>query len=240
MVKVFVDIGSHIGESIVEILKPKYDFDRVICIEPSSYAFAKLSAYRDTRLELHNWGAWDANVVGTLFSAGAVGGSLFDDKPQHWNREESVELRDIKEFFDENFSFENQIFLKLNVEGAEYSILNRLFEREQLNWKIEHLLLSLDMPKVPRLRDKVDNVTKTLQRSGVRYEYRKASDPSESIAIWLKDKTVIYKCSPQKWVSYFFKLPLYTQARFVFRRVIPKKLWLLLAIKFGPNRLKKF
>lgn len=240
MSTVFVDIGSHFGESIVEVLKPSYSFDRIICLEPSSYAFAKLNAFKDARLEMHNWGAWEANVSGKLFSAGAVGGSLFDDKPQHWIREEIVELRDIREFFDVNFGSADQIYLKLNVEGAEMSILKKLFEKNSINWKVDFLLVSIDMHKVPSLKNRVDEVTKILKKSGVKYEFRKAADPKESIKIWLQDKPIHRKSSLGKWGFYYYNLPIFIIVRLVFRRMLPKKLWLFLALRFGPNRLKKF
>jgi len=35
MKKVFLDIGAHLGETLSEIRKEQYGFDRIVCFEPS-------------------------------------------------------------------------------------------------------------------------------------------------------------------------------------------------------------
>ena len=37
MRNIFLDIGSHRGESLEEVLRPIYDIDEVVAIEPSSF-----------------------------------------------------------------------------------------------------------------------------------------------------------------------------------------------------------
>ena len=45
--RIFLDIGAHTGETLNEVLKEKYAFDRVICFEPSNICMPSLKKYAD-------------------------------------------------------------------------------------------------------------------------------------------------------------------------------------------------
>jgi FkbM family methyltransferase len=236
MGKVFVDIGAHFGEGLVEALKPHFDFNKVICIEPSSYACERLRRFGDSRIEIFNWAAWDKPGKSKLFSAGSVGGSLFEDKPQHWNTEEEVELRDILQFFDNSFDNKDEIFLKINAEGSEYVILKRLFANRFSNWKVNSILLSIDLPKIPQLQSKTGELINFLEFSRQRYHFRSHADPSTAINRWLKNEVTTKSVNLFDWYRYFDSLPIFYVVRNLIRPLVPKRLWLSLALSFGPNR----
>ena len=48
MNNIFIDVGAHIGESLEEALRPIYDLNEVIAIEPSSFGYKKLIKFRDS------------------------------------------------------------------------------------------------------------------------------------------------------------------------------------------------
>ena len=51
--KIFIDIGSHVGETLVEAAKEKYAFDKIVCFEPSMFCMDDLKKFSDkTGIEL--------------------------------------------------------------------------------------------------------------------------------------------------------------------------------------------
>ena len=50
MIKILVDVGAHNGETLRVALDPKWGFDRIYSIEPSSACQATLNGFRDRRL----------------------------------------------------------------------------------------------------------------------------------------------------------------------------------------------
>ena len=238
IIRVFVDIGAHFGECLVEVLKPTYHFDKIICIEPSSVAFDRLLRFHDTRIVLGNFGAWNEPGETILYSTGAVGASLYSDKPQIGNLSEKIELRDIKRFLDTQLSQEDQVFCKLNAEGSEYEILKRIFESSINAWKIESILLSLDMSKVPSLRTREEDFLKFLYKRNVNFSLRRKSDPAEAIQDWLESQNVQENTSIREWIKYFFSVPIWLHVRKVTRNFIPRNIWIFLALRFGPNRIR--
>lgn len=57
--KIFLDVGSHNGETINAALDPKYGFNRVICFEPAEQCWAKLSRFHDPRVIIQKFGLWN-------------------------------------------------------------------------------------------------------------------------------------------------------------------------------------
>ena len=45
--KIFLDIGSHIGQTLHEVTKEKYAFDKIVCFEPSSFCLDKLKKFAE-------------------------------------------------------------------------------------------------------------------------------------------------------------------------------------------------
>ena len=40
--KIFLDIGSHVGQTLLEVTKEKYAFDKIVCFEPSRVCLKEL------------------------------------------------------------------------------------------------------------------------------------------------------------------------------------------------------
>ena len=52
--KIFIDIGSHVGETLVEAAKEKYAFDKIVCFEPSMFCMDDLKKFSDTEIIVEN------------------------------------------------------------------------------------------------------------------------------------------------------------------------------------------
>jgi FkbM family methyltransferase len=237
--KVFVDIGSHFGETLVEVLKPKYGFEKILCVEPSQLALSKLRKFRDSRIQIYGWGAWDREGSAVLYSAGAVGGSVYSDKPRYGKRQEIISLRDIKELLDAHLNINDYVYMKINAEGSEFVILNRILKEPSVNWRIQSILLSLDLVKIPSLRHHEKEILQLIENSEVKIATRKDPDPARAVRIWLKGEGAHTNyLNVNAFAKYLIAVPIYFHLRLVLKSFVPKKLWLKFAQKLGPNRVR--
>ena len=139
--KIFLDIGSHIGETLYEVTKEKYAFDKIVCFEPSSFCLdeLKIFAAEDDRIIICEFGLSNRNQDVELFLPGTEAGSIYQDgDPSLVKKEvasvemteevETIKLRDAKEWFDNNTSADDYIVVKTNCEGSEVDILDSLLD----------------------------------------------------------------------------------------------------------------
>ena len=211
-----------------------------MCVEPSALALAKLRKFRDSRIQIYGWGAWDRDDSAVLYSAGAVGGSVYSDKPRYGQRQEIISLRDIKELLDAQLSSNDNVYMKINAEGAEFVILNRILKKKSsTNWHIQSMLLSLDLVKIPSLKHHEIKILKLIENTEVKIATRQDADPAQAVRIWLKSEgTYASNLSINAFAKYLIAVPIWFHLRLVLKSFIPKKLWLTFAQLLGPNRVR--
>jgi FkbM family methyltransferase len=137
--KIFLDVGSHKGETLHEVTKEKYAFDKIVCFEPSSFCLDKLKRFaaEDDRIIICEFGLSNRDQEVELFLPGTLAGSIYKDgNPSLGKKEveseeiteevETIKLRDAKEWFDNNTSADDYIVVKTNCEGSEVDILDSL------------------------------------------------------------------------------------------------------------------
>ncbi|SVD39069.1 uncharacterized protein METZ01_LOCUS391923, partial [marine metagenome] len=113
--KIFLDIGSHIGETLPEVTKKKYAFDKIVCFEPSSYCLDELKRFaaEDDRIIICEFGLSNRNQEVELFLPGTEAGSIYKDENPSLNshevaneaitkEREIIKLREAKEWFKKN------------------------------------------------------------------------------------------------------------------------------------------
>ena len=122
--RVFLDIGAHEGETVAEVVKKKYAFDRIVCFEPSIACQPKLLDIADSRVELCHYGLAGANGTAELHHAGTEAGSIYGDG----GASEKITLIDAARWFSENLTGNEFLVVKTNCEGAEVDIINRLLD----------------------------------------------------------------------------------------------------------------
>ena len=139
--KIFVDIGSHIGETLLEVTKKKYAFDKIFCFEPSVYCIDELSKFaeQDNRIIICDFGLSNKNQDAELFQPGSLGGTIVKGQTHDLGKEhdvtfrddrkvEKIKLRDSNEWFLENINPDDYIVVKTNCEGSEVDILDSLID----------------------------------------------------------------------------------------------------------------
>lgn len=135
MRKVFIDGGANNGSSINlfrEKLDPKGEFE-IFSFEPNP-KFAKNLSKKGVNFS--NKALWIYDGETNFFIKGDLGSTLFKDKTTGGKITKTLTVKciDLSKFIQDNFTSDDYIILKLDVEGAEFDILDRLIEDKTINW----------------------------------------------------------------------------------------------------------
>ncbi len=154
---IFIDCGSNLGqgyENLTQALELKND--EVHMFEPSKYCYEKLvekySSYPN--IHLNQKAVWNKNETRILniefcpIENGYYGGAtnilmenfkilerdkeLMDEWPPKVSDE--VECIDLSEFILKNIDTHQKIILKIDIEGAEYEVLDKMIDDDTLRY----------------------------------------------------------------------------------------------------------
>lgn len=134
--KLFIDCGAHCGESILEAKKRFGENTKIVSFEANKDLSTKLSEYfqDDPNVTIQNKIVWINNnytkfYLSTAFSDGS---SIYREKISGGiskNVYQEVQCIDIIKYIDDIDQSKWDIILKLDVEGAEYEILNQMIKK---------------------------------------------------------------------------------------------------------------
>jgi len=141
--KVLIDCGSNLGQGY-EDLKQKLGITpewSIFMFEPNPNCFEKLiSKYRDKNFTIFNKAVHASNKNVNLFipknDEYSVSSTVYDDfhnskYNQVWDNYIEVESSDIIDLI-ESIDYGSDIFLKLDIEGSEYDLLEKLISMNVL------------------------------------------------------------------------------------------------------------
>ncbi len=162
-----IDLGSNIGLSIL-YFKKLYPNSEIIGFEPDPQIFkileSNLEQFQIKEFSLYNAAAWISDGELTFYSEGALSGSVNKIKESN---EIKVKAIDIKKIIGER-----QVdFLKIDIEGAEYEILNHLKDSlKQVN------LLFVEYHHITSKAQELHLLLDILDKSGFSYHIKQTSD----------------------------------------------------------------
>jgi FkbM family methyltransferase len=141
--KVLIDCGSNLGQGY-EDLKQKLKITsewKVFMFEPNPNCFEKLiSTYQDKNFTIFNKAVHSSNKNVKLFIPKnddySVSSTIYNDfhnskYNQVWDNYIEVESSDLIELIN-SIDSEDDIFLKLDIEGSEYDLLEKLINENLL------------------------------------------------------------------------------------------------------------
>jgi FkbM family methyltransferase len=150
---VFIDVGGHVGQTLAEVTKPLYRFDRIFCFEPMPNEFASLTAKfgDDKRVTLINAGLAERTGERPIFGSNRdMGASLFQTKRDL--DDPSVvtvcSFIHVSDFFRDAITRLDLVVMKLNCEGSECIIMNDLIDSGEV-WKLANVMIDFDVRKIP-------------------------------------------------------------------------------------------
>lgn len=118
--KMLIDVGAYIGE-FSEAFLFNYPDAKIIAFEPNPENYNKLT--KMPNVQAYSFGLWDKNTKKTYYlnkDKNADDQNSFL-KPKKYNPEK-MEI-ELKRFDSLNIAIEQPCFLKIDVEGAEYQVL---------------------------------------------------------------------------------------------------------------------
>jgi FkbM family methyltransferase len=165
--KVFLDVGAHLGESLHAVRDPKYGFDRIYCFEPAPSCWPALERVGDRRVAVCRFGLWNRTDEQPLYDAGGIGASLYADKFRTAPPSaESARFVRAADWFRENLGADDELFLKLNCEGAEADIVEDLLDSGELA-RVRSVMIDPDVRKIPSQAHREQELRERLRASGL-------------------------------------------------------------------------
>jgi FkbM family methyltransferase len=177
MRKIFLDIGTHNGQTLV-IAKNKYpDFDLFVGVEPveslCQKAIGKVGEL-DGNFKIFNRALdYQSEPMREIIfyeevnGNNKLGSSILKDKRMKKQKEIKVKCQDIRDFFEElNITNEDYIIMKIDVEGKEYDILHGMIKHELINM-VDELYIEWHWHKVESITEERHlNIVRSLNELG--------------------------------------------------------------------------
>ena len=132
--KTFIDLGVFTGDTVSIVLEKYPDLDQIHAFEPDPQNYAELQAKHGggKRVSIYNAAATAEVGEANLYQGveyGKLGGSLLESKSNiDTSSSTTVQCMDFSEFLREHFSPEDHVILKIDIEGGEYELLEKLLE----------------------------------------------------------------------------------------------------------------
>ena len=233
--KIFIDVGSHFGESLEEALRPIYDFDLVLAVEPSTYCHTKLHKFKDNRIKFFQFAVTGNNGEANLFGSGSIGASLYPDKKNNGKEIENVKTMKFSDFINANTKIEDEIYIKINIEGSEITLLEEI---RTITRNIPSILLSVDIGKIPSLMKHYSQFYESMNDYPFPIHIRNHKDNQIAINKWLVNTDILISLKGIAKVKDYTRLylPFHRNLLRLAKPFVPKTLWLRIALRFGPNR----
>lgn len=141
MRKIFLDCGSNRGQSIVTA-KKQFGYDiEIYSFEAVPVLYDKLISKwnNDPNVHLYNNAVWNKEDIVKIYisSEWSDASTLFIEKADRKiNKDLYSEVKsiDLAEFIKNNFTYDDYIILKLDIEGAEYDVLHHLIQTNMINY----------------------------------------------------------------------------------------------------------
>lgn len=130
--KIFIDLGAFTGDSLERALLRYKGYDRFYAFEPlgNNFELLKRRFSKTNNIVLINAAAYINTGESKLYLGrewGDLGGSLCKNKMTCFkDRFEEVKTLDFSEFIMSNFKHRDKIILKIDIEGTEYELLDKM------------------------------------------------------------------------------------------------------------------
>ena len=181
MKKIILDCGSHLGESV---RKFKGIFSEDECefymFEPNTYLYDIFNSNPEfNNCKKYNKAISDKNGIVKLWGCtnnkNSVGSTLEKSKA-NWDQIKEndyieIESIDLSDFISKNFSKDDYIILKLDIEGAEYDTLDKLFETNIIHYINEFYCEFHTQWLSPEFSQRENNIKEKLKKINLDINY---------------------------------------------------------------------
>lgn len=174
MKNIFLDCGAHKGESALMFLKRFKNSDIFVIhsfeCNPSSIEKFKSVHKGNDKITLHEKAVW-THSAGLSFYLGESSGCSTIKSKRSGNLDKNnpifVESLSLSEFIKNNFDIEDNIILKIDIEGAEYEVLQDLIDTGTIKY-IKQLFGEWHQHKIELPIDVHKKLIKSLSDEGLK------------------------------------------------------------------------
>jgi len=167
--RVFLDVGAHIGQTLEEVIKEEWGFDLIYSFEPMPGEFAKLSEKfgKLRNVRLFNYGLLDRTEELPMYGANdGMEATVLPDMSTIHHPEKVTMCRFVEaRAFIDSIPQEEGIILKLNCEGSEVAILDNLIDTGRIG-RIFYAMIDPDYRHMPRGMEEIHRVLDRLKDVG--------------------------------------------------------------------------
>ena len=181
MRKVFIDCGAHDGSSarlFIKKLDPTREYE-IFSFEPPSTSSSKNERLKKLeekqQVSVIRKAVWIYDGEITFYDNGRSGASLLEEKRQlhrgivkpieQLSTQTTVECLDLSKWIQENFDKEDHIILKMDIEGAEYEVVKKMYKDGTLGL-VDKLYCELHGLKVGIPREETDELINLCRERG--------------------------------------------------------------------------
>ena len=135
MKKVLLDCGANTGQSHEWFMKNRDDSDEyeVHCFEP----VPSFKHYFDNKnLTFHSDVVWVEDGTIDFYDKGGLSSTLYANKIDHRGKgtQLTVNSIDFSKFIKDNFEISDYLIVKMDIEGAEYKVIEKMLENKTFEY----------------------------------------------------------------------------------------------------------
>jgi len=171
MSRIFLDVGAHQGQTIELLLRPRFKIDHIVGFDPSPlcHDILKNKFSGKDKVSIINTGLWSKTCEMDLHNEGSQGGTVHEDYQTTCNPEPRVtrcKFVKASDWFRDNVSSEDEVFLKLNCEGSECEIIMDLLDSGEYS-KVKATFIDFDVRKSPTAKPQEDQLRARMKTEGI-------------------------------------------------------------------------
>jgi FkbM family methyltransferase len=175
MAKIFIDGGGN-WKKIVDRYLALADFDKVYVFEPNPLFY---DSYKNSNYQLIKKAIWVENIKKNFYISkdeNQVFSSLFENKlsklknelvDNYWSKTLEVDCIDFSQWVKDNFNEQDDITLKLDIEGAEFDVIEKMIEDKTIKM-INKLFVEFHTDTCPEQKEKYFSIIKKLKNINIK------------------------------------------------------------------------
>lgn len=165
---IFIDGGAHNGESLLAFQKTglykKYPW-KIFAIEANPYKIKNLK--RMPGITVINKAIWNKNgTVEFILSKYDSTSSLYNNRTIKQPKTITVESFDFGQWLCRKFSVNDFIIISLDIEGAEYEVLDKMFADGTIKY-VDRFYIEFHSSKLKQFQGRENELLSKLEKSGV-------------------------------------------------------------------------
>jgi len=167
--KIFIDLGAYNGDTIEEAMIAFSDCEKFYAFEPFECNFNELITKfkNDDRVIVIKKAASDKNGEERLFikHGSNEGNSICSNKNNVSSDFVVIDCVDFSQFVLDNFDKTDEIILKVNIEGAEYSMFDKMINDDSICY-IDKIFCEWHVHKIHNIKSGHDRIVSQLNKKG--------------------------------------------------------------------------